>query len=165
MKVQIWNAFASNNSGSYTLVGSFRDAELAAEVAAELARVSAEHEAWIQEWSQKGWSKAPTPSPLEAFVLRHQLTRAEWAGAGVGSDWPAYGEDNTPVVWAMGHQVFVHHDYTLTLPGAYGEFFYKRGGRVEAELGHTHHPLVALFHLWGSRCQPGAWRGLRSSQT
>jgi len=147
VKVQIWNAFASNNSGSYTLVGSFPEESLAAEVAAELARVSAEHEAWIQEWHQKGWSKAPSPSPLEAFVLRHGLTRKE-TGAGLGSDWPTYGQDNTPVVWAMGHQVFVHHDYTLTLPAAYGEFFYKRGGRVDVELEHTHHPLAAVFNFW-----------------
>jgi hypothetical protein len=146
VKVQIWNAFASNNSGSYTLVGRFPDEALAAEVAEELARVSVEHEAWIQEQTAKGWDNAQGPSPLEAFVLRHGLTSEKSADA--DDSWPLYGRINTPSVWALGHQVFVHHGYTLSLPSAFGEFFYKRGGRVETELVHTHHPLVSLFEFW-----------------
>lgn len=146
MKVHIWNAFASNNSGSYTLVGRFPEETFAAEVAAELARVSVEHEAWIQEQNQKGWGSAQGPSPLEAFVARHGLAARK--DSDTGEDWPQHGGDNTPKVWALGHQVFIHHDYTLTLPAAFGEFFYKRGGRVEAELVHTHHALVGLFQLW-----------------
>lgn len=145
MKMHIWNAFASNNSGSYTLVGRFPDEALATEVAAELAQVSVEHDAWRQKQEPQGGPGAQGPSPLDAFMERHGLKPD---GMGTGEDWPLYSGDTTPKVWALGHQVFVHHAYTLTLPSAYGEFFYKRGGRVELELEHTHHPLVALFHLY-----------------
>lgn len=145
MKVQVWNAFASNNSGSYTLVGRFPDATLAAEVAAELTRVASEHTAWLEERREKGFGKA-SPSPLETFMQRHGLSPAGVPGP--RSSWPEYSTDNTPVVWAQGHQVLLHHSYTLGLPPAFGEFIYKRGGRVETELEHTHHPLVGVFHFW-----------------
>lgn len=144
MKVQVWNAFASNNSGSYTLVGYFPDEALAADVAGELARVAAEHDAWMLERRERGWDGAP-PSPLELFMQRHALTPASVSGP--ESDWPEYGGNTTPAVWAQGHQVFVHHGSTLGLPPVFGEFFYKRGGRVETELEHSHHPLVGVFQL------------------
>lgn len=144
MKVQVWNAFASNNSGSYTLVGYFSDKTLAADVAAELARVAAEHDAWMVERRDKGWGDAP-PSPLEVFMQRHALTPASVADP--ESDWPEYSENTTPAVWAQGHQVFIHHGQTVGLPPVFAEYFYKRGGRVETELEHSHHPLVGVFSL------------------
>ncbi|MCY1018365.1 hypothetical protein [Pyxidicoccus sp. MSG2] len=145
MKVQVWNAFASNNSGSYTLVGRFPDKTLAADVAAELARVAAEHTTWMEERREKGWDGAP-PSPLELFMQRHGLNAP--GGSGPESDWPQYSEDNTPVVWAQGYQVLIHHGYTTSLPPALGEFFYKRGGSVQTELEHSHHPVVGVFDFW-----------------
>jgi hypothetical protein len=145
MKVQVWNAFASNNSGSYTLVGRFPEETLAADVAAELARVAAEHTVWLEERWQAGWDGAPT-SPLEVFMQRHGLSPASVADA--QADWPEHSNDNTPVVWAQGHQVFVHHGYTAGLPPTFAEFFYKRGGRVETELEHAHHPIIGVFQLW-----------------
>jgi hypothetical protein len=99
----------------------------------------------MEERRAKGWDDAPT-SPLETFMRRHGLGPA--SGSGAESDWPEYSTDNTPVVWAQNHQVFVHHGYTVGLPPTFGEFFYKRGGRVETELEHSHHPLVGIFHFW-----------------
>ncbi|WP_164019124.1 ribosomal protein L7/L12 [Pyxidicoccus trucidator] len=145
MKVQVWNAFASNNSGSYTLVGRFPNETLAADVAAELARVAAEHNVWMEERHQKGWDDDAPPSPLEIFMQHHGLTPVRFTQ--LEDVWPEHSDINTPRVWAQGHQVFVHHGCTVTLPPTFGEYFYKRGGRVETELDHSHHPLIGVFQL------------------
>lgn len=147
MRIHIWNAFASNNSGSYTIVGRFPSSELAAQVAAELAKVLTAHDAWLKAESEKQqvWSPEGT-SPLREFIQRHRLTWEE--GLGTQDDWPRYGDKDAPDAWAIGDQVIVHHDYTMTLPRTFGEFFYKRGGRVDIELDHAHHPIVGLLELW-----------------
>ena len=143
MKIHVWNAFASNNSGSYTVVGAFNDAEAAARVAEELSQVSTAHEAWAQAGMQTGFGRAPRPSPLEDFVVRNGLGPPAESVTGHGSD----DQADLPRVWAMGHQVFLHHPFTLSIPNLYGAFIYKRGGRVETTLEHTHHPLVSIFEL------------------
>ncbi|OJT25614.1 hypothetical protein BO221_07010 [Archangium sp. Cb G35] len=145
MKIHIWNAFASNNSGSYTIVGRFEQEEQAAQVAAELKEVLDAHGVWFEAASST--TKEPErPSPLDLFIQKHGLRGNE--DTGTWDDWPCYSEKKAPDAWAIGHQVFVHHEYTVTLPRTIGEFIYARGGRVETELDHAHHPVVSVFELW-----------------
>jgi hypothetical protein len=146
MRIHVWNAFASNNSGSYTIVGSFPTEEQAAQVAAELSEVATAHTVWLEATDSRWKERTEEPSPLETFIKKNGLTWAD--GVGTSDDWPEYGGQTTPKAWAIGHQVFVHHPYTITLPRTFGELFYARGGRVETELNHTHHPLVSVFELW-----------------
>ncbi len=143
MKLRIWNAYASNNSGSYTIVGSFPDAELAADVAEVLDGVVRAHAAWVKanEWTGDGEG-----SPLAEFCRAHGMSWQK--GVGVGEEWPYAGGDNTPRVAAIDHHVVVHHAYTVTLPRTFGEYFYKRGGRVDVEHDHAHHPLVTIVDFW-----------------
>ncbi|RKG95299.1 hypothetical protein D7V97_37430 [Corallococcus sp. CA053C] len=137
MKIHVWNAFASNNSGSYTVVGAFEDAETAASVAAELSQLSAAHQAWIQASDQTGTDSAP----LEDFAARHGL------GAPRDTDSDNGSYDDALRVWTLGHQVFLHAPCALALPNLYGAFIYKRGGHVETTVEHAHHPLVNVFEL------------------
>jgi hypothetical protein len=143
MRVRIWNAYASNNSGSYTIVGVLPSAEVAAETAAELAKMIEAHTAWhADESGRSDGSK----SPLAAFCRIHGLT---WSpGVGGHDNWPEYSKDNRPRVAAFGNQIVVHHDYTVSLPPTFGEFFYKKGGRVMHEENHAHHAMVTIATFW-----------------
>lgn len=76
------------------------------------------------------------------------LEGEETAGRGTCDDWPQYSDDNRPRVAAIGTQVIVHHDYTVSLPPTFGELFYKKGGRVEHEENHAHQPIVAVATFW-----------------
>jgi hypothetical protein len=140
MKIQVWNAFASNNSGSYTIVGAFRDVAVAAEVAKEIAAVCQAHSAWLGEDGDSGM----IGSPLHAFIVEHGLRWED--GRGSGDDWPHYGDP--PTAEAIGHRVIVHAPYTITIPPTFGELIYARGGRVEIELDHAHEPLVVEVGVW-----------------
>src|SRR5262249_34943619 len=58
--------------------------------------------------------------------------------------------DNRPRVVAIGNQVVVHHEYTVSLPPTFGEFFYKMEGRVTHEDNHAHFPIVTMASFrWG----------------
>ncbi|MFO0633222.1 MAG: hypothetical protein U0168_10255 [Nannocystaceae bacterium] len=138
MKIEIWRAFASNNSGSYTIVGSFPGDEAAAAAASELAAVIAEHQAWVQD------EAAPPPSPLRRWA--EALGLRALPGDGRDDAWPHYG--SIPKVGAVGSQLLLYVDYTITMPRVFGEFFFLRGGRVDTELVHAHAPLVWLHELW-----------------
>src|SRR5688572_28006469 len=107
MRIRLWSAFASNNSGSYTIVGSFRDAALAEEVARLAQEACDAHAAWREARSDE----AEGESPLDAFLEREGLP-AERPGR--GEDWPLYGPKPTAI--ATGHQVILHAPYTLTMP-------------------------------------------------
>jgi hypothetical protein len=63
MQIHIWNAFASNNSGSYTIVGAFPTEAAAAQVAAELLPIMAAQTQWFED-------RAPAPSPLAQLVKK-----------------------------------------------------------------------------------------------
>ncbi len=136
MRIRIWNAFASNNSGSYTIVGQFPSPELAQEVAVELAPVIAEHSAWRNAETRE------LTSPLESFALQHELTLESI------EEWPEWGGKDSPEIIAIDQQVIIHHDYTAAFPAAFGHYFYKRGGRVSVELNHSHNPIVCVFNVW-----------------
>jgi MoaA/NifB/PqqE/SkfB family radical SAM enzyme len=131
--VRVWRAFASNNSGSYTLVGRFETRERAAEVTAQLQRLVADMEA------------SPEGNPLRELL----------AGAGIDAPPHVGREDDWPAEWSsrpeavqVDRQVWWHAAYTVTMPAAIGHWFYARGGRVQVELDHAHHPLLAHLSLW-----------------
>jgi len=147
MRIRVWNAYASNNSGSYTIVVALPSEEVARDVAAELATMIDAHTRWHDAWNGTGDTAA---SPLAAFCRTHGLSWSTHCGG--ADEWPDYApdNDNRPRVAAVGRQVIVHHDYTVTLPATFGEYFYKRGGRVQHEENHAHHPLVVIAAFyWG----------------
>lgn len=146
MRIRIWNAFASNNSGSYVIVGSFPTEALAAEVAAELRELAIAQSAWKGKYDQP---EQPQPSPLAAYAAKLGLAYEEGY-----DEWPEYSHRAHPEAWAVGHQVFLYADYTVTMPRVIGQAVYARGGRVETELDHAHHPIVAMFEIrfpWQTR--------------
>jgi hypothetical protein len=69
MRIRLFNAFASNNSGSYTIVGSFRDEATAEEVALLLQRACDAHSAWYEEHNDEQHGE----SPLDSFAQREGL--------------------------------------------------------------------------------------------
>jgi hypothetical protein len=143
MRLRAWNAFASNNSGSYTIVGRFPDEGTASAVAQELAALVAEHHAWFEAQGYARW-EAQERSPLERFAEAQGLNTSR--GAGRNDDWPEHGPP--PEVLADGAQVVLHVDYTITMPPLFGELMYRRGGRVDVELDHTHDLLVWVHEVW-----------------
>jgi ribosomal protein L7/L12 len=144
MKIHLWNAFASNNSGSYTIVGSFPSEELASAIATELSVLMREHTDWLDSRTGAVTAEEADNSPLANFLRLHGLRTSS---DGV-CDWPQYGTDNTPQAFAIDSKVIIHHEYTVTLPREFGEYFYSKGGRVEQELNHSHNPIVAICEIW-----------------
>lgn len=134
MRIRIYRAFASNNSGSYTLLGSFSTPAAAEHVAAELQALCDAHDDWIEATPYPYEGQAP----LDTFVQANGLSAAEPPGR--SDEWPEHGPK--PAVVAAGHQVLFHVPYTVTMPPLFGEVLYKRGGRVELELNHAHHDLA-----------------------
>jgi hypothetical protein len=133
MRIRIWNAYASNNSGSYTIVGVFPDAASAAAAAEELRELCR---------AETEWAEASTRSDEEPLV---QFARAHGhvEESAVNSDvWPMY-PSTAPDVVVAGRRLIVHHPQTITLPALLGAHVYKRGGRVETEIEHAHHAVVA----------------------
>src|SRR5262245_41236079 len=102
MQIFLFQAFASNNSGSYTIVGTFRDAATAEGVAKTLTEVTTAHGAWHDKHS---WDLDGT-SPLDEFVRQFGLHESK---PGRDQEWPNYGDD--PTVLVMDCQVLVHAPY------------------------------------------------------
>jgi ribosomal protein L7/L12 len=136
MRIRLFAAFASNNSGAFTIVGRFADADAAAGVARLLQGVADEHSAWHEAnpYEEQG------AAPLDAFARARGLREGRH---GRGDEWPQHGA--APTVLAVDRQVVVHAPYTVSLPPVFGEAFYAMGGRVEAELDHTHERLAVEF--------------------
>jgi hypothetical protein len=146
MRIRTWNAFASNNSGSYVIVGRFPSEALASDVAAELREVALAHSAWLDAHDDR----ESAGSPLAAYATKLGL-----AYEPSYDDWPQYS-GGPPSVWSIDHQIFVYSDYTVTMPRVIGHALYARGGRVETEIDHAHHPIVAMFEVyfpWQTRDQ------------
>lgn len=138
MRIRMWNAFASNNSGSYVIVGRFPTAALAGDVAAELRDVVSAHSAWLDAHAERPSAGSPLAAYAATLGLGYEPAHDEW---------PEYS-GHRPSVWSIDHQVFVHADYTVTMPRVIGHALYARGGRVETELDHAHHPVVATFEIY-----------------
>jgi hypothetical protein len=139
MRIRLYSAFASNNSGSYTIVGSFREQATAEEVARLIQEVCDAHDAWHHAHGEASGGD----SPLDELARRERLHTER---PGRGQDWPHHGDKPSAV--AAGHQVLVHAPYTATLTPAIGELFYARGGRVELEIDHAHDDLAVEFGYW-----------------
>jgi hypothetical protein len=136
MRIRVWNAFASNNSGSYTLVGSFPSPERAAALANLLAPIFAAQTDWIE-------AGGGGCSPLERLAIAEHL---EWEVD--ADDWPQFSTTNTPEIAALGPQLLLHHGYTVTLPRFIGHLVYVRGGKIDTILDHAHHPVVSTFEVY-----------------
>lgn len=143
MEIRIWNAYASNNSGSYTIIGRLPSAEVAQRTAVELRAMIDAHTTWRDAWDGKS---SLEQSPLAEFCRTHALTWTD--GQGGWDDWPSYNKDNRPRVEVSGSQLIVHHEYTVGLPATFGEMIYKQGGRVEHEECHAHDPMVVTGTFW-----------------
>ena len=141
MRVRVWNAYASNNSGSYTIVGSFADAATAQRIAAELQPVLDEETRWRAAPGQPDAS-----SPLVRHLAAHGIRYVP-----DGDDWPAEWAEDKPRAFAFDRAVVVHSHYTITMPRELGALFYALGGRVAQELDHAHHQLVVVVTLWWER--------------
>ncbi|MCB9872347.1 MAG: hypothetical protein H6836_09585 [Planctomycetes bacterium] len=158
MKITIWNAFASNNSGSYTIVGRFGSPERAAAVAATLRTVCAEH----SEWHRTARSERPAASPVVRWIAEEGLQPGDNPGG--LDEWPEYDAD--PAVEEIDRQVVLHVPCTISMPPCFGEFFYRQGGRVQIELDHAHHPIAARLQIWrkGFHGDP-TWPARRAAAT
>ena len=132
-QVRIYSAFASNNSGSYTLLGMFETSERAAEVAALLTRLATDMEA------------AGEANPLRELLATYGIAAPE--NVGKTDDWPAEW-DTPPEAVHIDRQVWWFAAYTVTMPAEIGHWFFATGGRVQVELDHAHHPLLAHLSLW-----------------
>lgn len=141
MRIRLFTAFASNNSGSYALVGTFRSVEEASSLAEVLRAVLAAQDDWFERpFEERG---DPAEAPFARFVREEGL--GAWA-PDAEEDWPAYGD--APTVLHAGHQVLVYAPYTVSLPRQLGACVYKRGGRVESETVHAHERFAAEFAWW-----------------
>ncbi len=139
MKIRIWNAFASNNSGSYTIVGRFGP-DVALALGGRLRAALVAHAAWLDLTS----ADREAESPLHRFLREEGVEVSEHVGTGDG--WPAYG--SPPEVFETADQILVHAPYTVTLPRELGALFYRHGGRVEVELNHAHAPVLLEILTW-----------------
>jgi hypothetical protein len=141
MKIRLFHAFASNNSGSYTIVGSFGDAATAERVASVLKEACDAHHVWYEAHNYQEDGE----SPLDALAKREGLPGDK---PGRTDDWPAHGP--SPSIVATDRQVLVHVPCTVTMPPIFGALFYAKGGRVETEVNHAHEDLAVSFHYWAA---------------
>ena len=139
MRIRVWNAYASNNSGSYIIVGRFDSDEFAATVAAELLDLVKAQSAWAK-------GNGHQPSPLTSFAKKNGLSSHQEPGA--DQNWPEYSQQEHPDVWTVGSQIFLYSDYQVSMTRLFGELIYARGVRVEYEQDHAHHPIATLFEIY-----------------
>ncbi|CAN5442910.1 hypothetical protein BH11CYA1_BH11CYA1_10540 [soil metagenome] len=143
MKIKVWQAYASNNSGSYTIIGRFPDAQLAQQVACDLNQLLEKYNEWVffDKWKTE-------KSPLEEFAHQHNL---HFDPSNDEDDWPmAFSDDvlpEPPRAIALRDKVLIHHQYTISLPAMLGQYFYARGGRVREEITMAEKPLLAKFEI------------------
>ncbi len=141
-EIRVYSTFASNNSGSYTLVGTLPDLEAAKAFGVELTTLFSEHSAWREDEARV------MPSPLHRFAEKLGLV-VEGGGTPDDEDWPNHGPP--PQALVLGHQVIVHVDYTVTMPRIFGHAIFQLGGRVAVEHVHAHHALVAELRVFVER--------------
>lgn len=141
MRIRLFDAFASNNSGSYTIVGTFESAATAEDVARVLASVCEAHARWRE--SERDPSSNTDSAPLVAWARANALTEPS---PGCDDDWPQYGP--APTVCSAGRFVLLFAPYTVTMPKAFGEYFYRREGRVQVELDHAHSDVATYFTFY-----------------
>ena len=156
MRIRLWNAFASNNSGSYTIVGTFREPATAAAAAVELQRVCEAETEWRRQYDPK----APQgPQPMVELARRLGIGDPDEAAG--DDEWPDMAYATPPGVTHTRHQVELNVPYTVTMPRVLGQLLYHRGGRVDVELEHAHHPIVVDLRFHPDWRAPDPHRRLR----
>ena len=150
-------AWASNNSGSYTLVGSFDDSEAARATGErlrtlfrEMSALYAERQAEVMRLLAEGAKRIILP---DVETPMHRLVAAEGFTALPedfidGDSWPSDGGSAEENVLVTGQQVIVHVGWTMTMPRALAELFFKAGARIDVEIDHAHHRLVVVAGLY-----------------
>ncbi len=143
----VWRAFASNNSGSFTVVARFCDEEAARRAAKELSEVARAHDAYLGSLSPEAWRDEaegwvgvrPSP-PLRAFGEAHGV---DWSDKDAGMNWEEIGEGG-PALSArtIGNAVVVYHPYALTLPVKQIREFLANAGATEFE--DTYNGVIPL---------------------
>lgn len=132
MRVRLFRAWASNNSGAYVLLGRFHHAAVAASVASTLNEALAAHDAWVL-------SRPPSKgdSPFMAFAQAHGLPMQD--------GW---------VPWTHGMRCEVLDTqvlldgYAAEMPSAFVAFVAKHRGHVESEIIHAHGAVIVRVNLW-----------------
>jgi MoaA/NifB/PqqE/SkfB family radical SAM enzyme len=144
----VWRAFASNNSGDWTIAARFCDEATAQRVAASLRELARAHEAFLASPEGEAWNEEhdysgslPTPA-LRRFGEAHGF---DWSQDGDGLWWEENG-CGAPVLTAgaIGDAVVVFHPYCMGLPEKpFAAFFAKTGAR---EFGYWQYrrPRVVL---------------------
>ena len=133
--LRLYNAFASNNSGSYTLLGAFRTVDEAEQIAVTLNQLTL-------DMADESRSNNPVQDLLRAAGIDAPDDIAGY------DDWPDSDYGGPPEAVAVGTQVWWHSSYTISMPSELGHWFYAMGGRVVTEIDHAHHPLLAHITLW-----------------
>lgn len=150
-------AWSSNNSGSYTLVGSFNDSDAARATGERLETLFRDMSAFytdrdeqVRRLTAAGETRIVLP---DVETPAHRLFAAEGLAAlpadFVDADsWPSNGGSAEQNVLITGQQVIVHVGWTVTMPRALAELFFKAGARVDTEIDHAHHRLVVVARLY-----------------
>jgi ribosomal protein L7/L12 len=153
----VYAAWSSNNSGSYTLVGSFSDSDAARTTGERLETLFREMSAFYTDRDEQvrrllaaGETRIVLP---EVESPAHRFFATEGLAAPPGdfvdeSSWPSDGGSAEKNVLITGQQVIVHVGWTVTMPRALAELFFKAGARVDTEIDHAHHRLVVVARLY-----------------
>jgi len=131
----VWQAYGSNNSGDWTIVGRFRTPDGAKKAAQSLRELSRAHEAYLasaagQQWLNDNGYYGGIPSPpLRQFGEAHGF---DWSAKKEGLWWEEDG-CGAPVLTAgaVGDAVVVYHRYCMGLPETPFRRFFAAVGATE----------------------------------
>lgn len=132
MRVRLFRAWASNNSGAYVLLGRFRDASVAEKAAADLNDALAAHDEWSARVPQ-----SKDASPFMAFAEAHGLPMQD--------RWVPWGDGMRCQV--LDRQVLLE-GYAADMPSAFVAYVAKHEGHVETELIHAHGAVILRAEVW-----------------
>src|SRR5512134_2232005 len=100
MRISIWQQWACNHSGGFTVVGTFESSEWAVAAADEVRRLLQGLADWYSEPAnretlERGMEDVDVPfAPIEKqFMAKHKIGEAEWNWGGGGIDWITEAED------------------------------------------------------------------------
>lgn len=135
--VYIWNAYSSNNSGDYTIIGTFESSEKAAEISKALNELLEKHleyrsegEGVIEALEPDFRGDIPTP-PLIEFGKEHGF---DWSQEGEGFWWndDTEGDSGGMTIGHLQNSVVVYHPETLdSAVSAFVRYFKKENARVQ----------------------------------
>jgi len=141
-----WTAFASNNSGDWTMAARFTDEATARQVADSLSELGRAHDAFLASDAGEAFMVAhawdgtvPTP-PLLQFAEAHGFT---WRGESFS--WEEVGA-GAPVLTsgALRDCVLVFHPYCSGMPVGPLEAFFERTGAHQVQEWHAAPPALTI---------------------